>query len=146
MTRTLAILLAIGFFLAACKGGHGSANLPDDGAPAAAGGAAPAEPPEPAPPPVWPRSYAKAGNTVVVYQPQVDSWKDHSKIRFRAAVAVTPSAGKAHYGVIAVEADTLIDEHARTVLMTNMDVAARFPGIPDTDADPLKALVKELPA
>lgn len=140
MARTFETLLVIGLFLGSCKGGAGAAQTPDETSPQAGSGTEPA----PAPPPVWPRSFTKAKSTVLLYQPQVDAWKDHAKIRFRAAVAVTPSGGKTHYGVLAVEADTLIDENARTVLMTNMDVAARFPGIPDAQAEPLKALVKEL--
>jgi hypothetical protein len=143
MARTLATLLVALTLIPACKSGtHASAQAADDAAPAVADGGE-EKPPEP--PPVWPRSFTKNGNTVLLYQPQVDAWKDSSKIRFRAAVAVTPAGtGKTHYGVLAVEADTLIDESARTVLMTNMDVAARFPGITDAEAAPLKAMVKEL--
>src|SRR5438067_37097 len=61
------------------------------------------------PAPVWPRTYSKNGDTVIAYQPQIDGWKDHSKIRFRCAIAVT-SAGssKTDYGVIAVHGDTLV--------------------------------------
>src|SRR5215475_3476787 len=54
------------------------------------------------PAPVWPRTYEKNGDTVVMYQPQIDSWKDHTKIRFRAAVAVTQAgSAKTDYGVVA---------------------------------------------
>jgi hypothetical protein len=40
-------------------------------------------------------------------------------------------ASEIHYGVLAVQADTLIDHEARVVLMTNLDVAIRFPGQAD---------------
>src|SRR5438034_1787164 len=105
---------------------------------------APPAPPVPSsdiaahPPSVWPRTYqSRRGDTVVMYQPQVDSWKDHDKIRFRAAVVATPIGGKTDYGVVAVQGDTLVDNDARTVLITNMDVAVRFPGMADADASPL---------
>lgn len=93
---------------------------------------------------VWPRTFEKEGKSVAIYQPQVDSWKDQDKIRFRCAVSVTESnGGTQHFGVAAVQADTLVDKTARTVFMTNMDVAVRFPGAPATKADGFKALVKE---
>src|SRR6476660_9455815 len=39
---------------------------------------------------VWPRTYQSVtGDSMVLYQPQVDSWTDQAKIRFRAAVALT---------------------------------------------------------
>ena len=42
---------------------------------------------------------------MVLYQPQVDSWTDQAKIRFRAAIALTPAGGKqTDYGVVAVQA------------------------------------------
>jgi hypothetical protein len=95
-------------------------------------------------PPAWPRTFEKQGNVVVLYQPQVDAWKDYSKITFRAAIAVTPQgANQAEYGVLAVQADTLVDHDARMVLMTNLDVDIRFPGLPDAKADELKNLTRE---
>ena len=38
----------------------------------------------------WPRMHEKDGQSVVIVQPQIDSWKDHTRIEFRAATAVTP--------------------------------------------------------
>jgi hypothetical protein len=37
-------------------------------------------------------------------------------------------------GVVAAQADTLVDNDSRTVLMTNMDVAVRFPNTPEAAA------------
>lgn len=113
---------------------------------------APAVPPQAAKPAgtpnsaAWPRTYTNAaGDSAVLYPPQVDSWTDHSKIRFRAAIIVVPaSTGRTEYGVIAAQADTLIDNAARAVLITNMDVAVRFPGLTAEQAAPLNALVKDL--
>jgi hypothetical protein len=98
-----------------------------------------------APDPRWPRTFTKGGDTVIVYQPQIDAWKDHSKIRFRAAVAAIPGrTGEPEYGVVAAQGDTVVDHAARTVLISNADVAVRFPGLPDVQAAPLKQMVKEL--
>src|SRR3954469_22400534 len=96
--------------------------------------------PAPPPPPAWPRTYSKAGDSLVMYTPQIDAWKDHEKIRFRAAIVLTPAAtGRAEYGVVAVSADTMIDHASRTVLMTNMNIATRFPGMPTPQAVTLEA-------
>src|SRR5438067_9949676 len=49
----------------------------------------------------WPRTHQKDGQTVVIYQPQVDEWKDQKMIAFRAATAVTlKGAAEPVYGVI----------------------------------------------
>lgn len=100
----------------------------------------------PAPSPAsWPRTYvSKTGDVLTLYQPQIDAWKDHDKIRFRCAFAIMQATTKTtDYGVCAVQADTLVDNTARTVLMTNMDVAVRFPNMDPTKAEPLKAMVKD---
>lgn len=93
---------------------------------------------------VWPRTFTKGQDTVVLYQPQVDSWKDHAKIRFRAAFSVTQGdSNTTEYGVAAVQGDTMIDDTARTVLITHLDVAVRFPNMDEAKAAPLKAIVKD---
>lgn len=98
----------------------------------------------PAAPPTWPRTFAKDANSVLMYQPQVDGWKDYEKIRFRAAIAVTADgAPKPEYGVLAVQADTEVMHDERRVLMTNMDFAIRFPGMPPDKVAPLEAVVRE---
>ena len=95
-------------------------------------------------PKVWPRTFSSAGNTLLMYQPQVDGWDDFQKIRFRAAVAVTPAGtSRGEYGVVAVRANTVVDHDARTVLMTNLDVAVRFRGLTGAEADGYKAMVTE---
>src|SRR5215468_10157041 len=68
---------------------------------AQAGGAlaqsTPASAPLPADP--WPRQVALGGTTVLVYQPQVDSWTGN-RLTFRAAVAVRPAGKSQTFGVI----------------------------------------------
>ena len=39
----------------------------------------------------YPRSLTSDTGTVVVYTPQIDTWKDFSQIEARAAVSVTPA-------------------------------------------------------
>ncbi len=112
--------------------------------PASSSGGSPSPGSAPTPPATWPRTFQKEGSTLEVYPPQVDGWKDYSKIRFRTAFDITPQgSSEKHYGVAAVEADTLVDHEARTVLMTNLDVAVRFPGLAEAKSDELKKLTKE---
>ena len=91
----------------------------------------------------WPRTYHHGSATLVLYQPQVDSWKSYAKIRFRAAFSLaTTTGGPLHYGVLAVEADTTVDHESWMVMMTNLDLAIRFPGLAADQADSLKATVR----
>ncbi len=110
------------------------------GAPGAAGQAAPA------PDPGWPRTFTKGGTTLVVYQPQIDAWKDHEQIKFRCALEITlAGTTQPDWGVVAVQADTQVDEDNVNVYLTNMKVVAvNFPGASDTDAAALKAVVMDM--
>lgn len=92
-------------------------------------------------PPAWPRTFSKDGNVVVMYQPQVDSWTNHSEIVFRSAISImTSGSTQQNYGVVTVKAQTMVDDSARSVLMTNLQPTANFPGMSDSDAAPLKLL------
>src|SRR5204863_8027435 len=76
----------------------------------------------------WPRTHQKDGQTVVIYQPQVDEGKDQSTIDFRAATAVTPrGAAEPVYGVINAHADTIVDKAARNVYLVNLKADIKFP-------------------
>lgn len=93
----------------------------------------------------WPRTYTRGGDTIVLYQPQIDAWRDHSMIKFRSAVAVTPAgAREATYGVVAVQADTSVNSEAGTVVMRNLQPATFFPSLTPAQAAPLQALVLEM--
>ena len=94
----------------------------------------------------WPRTFTKDGTTVVLHEPQVDSWKNHAQIKFRCAVEVSLSGtASPAWGVVAATADTSVDENDQLVTLTNIQVAAvRFPGTPDADAAALSAVVTSL--
>ncbi len=110
------------------------------GGPAAAG-----QTPAPADP-GWPRTFSKEGSTLDVYQPQIDAWKDHEQIKFRCAMEITlAGTTQPDWGVVAVQADTHVDEDNTTVSLTNMKVVAvRFPGASDAQAAALKAVVLDM--
>ncbi|MEE8386032.1 MAG: hypothetical protein V3S01_08950, partial [Dehalococcoidia bacterium] len=71
--------------------------------------------------------FEDAGNRVVMHQPQLDEWDDYSKLRGRAAVAVTLKGDeKEYYGALDIEADTETDFDSRTVLMKNFRITRVF--------------------
>jgi hypothetical protein len=51
-------------------------------------------PPTPAQDPGWPRQIVKPGGTLIIYQPQVDNWKDLITITWRQAFQLTPTGGR----------------------------------------------------
>ena len=44
----------------------------------------------------WPRTFTKPAGTLVLYQPQVDDWKQFSQLDARSAFSLTPTGGKEH--------------------------------------------------
>ena len=103
---------------------------------------------QPAQPVSWPRTYTNANATVDVCQPQIDDWRNYEVLRFRAAVVVTPQgSNQAHYGIAAVQARTVVNNDARTVVLSDIEMALRFPGIADAEAAKLRDITKPcLPA
>jgi hypothetical protein len=92
----------------------------------------------------WPRTFEKGGNTMEVYQPQIDSWKNYDVIEFRAAIAVTPAgASQTMYGVLAGQADTVIDKENRMVILTDPNITMQFPGVPPAKAAEVQKLAAE---
>lgn len=136
-TRRLGLAALCGVCLSLSAASNASGPVPS---PQAAGVAAPARDPG------WPRTFSKDGTTVVLHQPQVDTWKDHEEITFRCAVEVT-LAGETSpaWGVVAAEGHTSVDEDKTDVAISGIRiVAVRFPGASDTDAAALKAVVLDL--
>jgi len=98
---------------------------------------------EPAPPidPGWPREHVAEGRRLIVYQPQVDEWKDHSVIHFRCAIEVEGVLATPTFGVAEVEARTLVDQTTRVVKLFTTKRTYRFAGVSGDDE---KALLKAL--
>jgi hypothetical protein len=88
--------------------------------------------------------FEKDGDQLQMYQPQVDSWKEYSVIRWRSALALTLAGTKeTHYGVLGVQADSIVDHDARMVLMSNLDVDIRFAGVPEAKENELRRVARE---
>ena len=96
--------------------------------------------------PGWPRRYSNGTASLVVYQPQVDSWSDFKTLTGRCAVALTEVGGREPvYGTFRFEGDTLVDTTQRIVLMRNIRAAdMRFPGAPGGRSSQLADLTRKL--
>ena len=47
----------------------------------------------------WPRQLTRPGGKLVLYQPQVDDWKNYQEVDARMAFTLTPTSGQSHVGV-----------------------------------------------
>ena len=95
--------------------------------------------------PGWPRLYKKGNNQLTVYQPQVDYWKTYTDLRLRCAIALKPGGAKEEkYGIVEVNASTVVDHDARVVMVMPSKREVRFPNIPDSETASLQKMVDEL--
>jgi hypothetical protein len=96
--------------------------------------------------PGWPRQYTDGNAKLVVYQPQIDTWKDFRQLEGRFAVALTPAKnGKPIYGSVSVKSDTLVDTDARVVALSNFTIDPHYPSAKDEAEDKdLAALTSKL--
>jgi hypothetical protein len=120
----------------------------------APGSESPAPPGQPASPPSaqsdardngWPRQFETATHLVRVHQPQVEEWPNFDRIRFRAAIVVTPKdKDEPVYGTIVVSSATKVAFEERLVALTDRKLEQiEFPGAEPAEAERLKAIVME---
>src|SRR2546429_8239058 len=69
--------------------------------------------------PGWPRERYQNGTRLIIYQPQVDDWKNFQDSSWRMAVLLTPKNGKEVGGVVEMKGNTDIDNVAKGALSTN---------------------------
>jgi hypothetical protein len=79
--------------------------------------------------PGWPREYKGGKAKLLLYQPQIDSWKDFKNLAGRFAVELTPSTGvPAVHGTLRAEAETKVDLETRIVSYANFNfIEIRYP-------------------
>ena len=71
----------------------------------------------------WPREIKKNGDSLVLYQPQLDSWKDREVMEFRMAIMLTPAGeSKPIAGALWLKAITDVNLETREVLINNIKV------------------------
>jgi uncharacterized protein (TIGR03000 family) len=94
----------------------------------------------------WPRKIESDGETLTIYQPQVESW-DKNLLTARAAVAVTTKASpQPTYGVVWFTSRTDVDrEHAVVTLDDFKITKMNFPTAPDNEDALMAKLKNQLP-
>lgn len=91
--------------------------------------------------PGWPREFAAENKKLIIYQPQVDEWKDHSTMHFRCAIEVEGVMKEPKFGVAEIEARTLVDQTARTVKVFPIKREIRFTGVSPEEEKSLRTTV-----
>lgn len=89
----------------------------------------------------WPRTVVSGGNTITIYEPQVDSWDGHDLVA-RNAVGIQ-SAGQPEptYGVVTLKAITLVDKSSRKVSLENIALeGGDFPSARESNQNYMKML------
>ena len=94
--------------------------------------------------PGWPRRLVQNGNVLVLYQPQVDEWRDFRELDWRMAVSLTPAGGKAALGVVEMHGQTIVDNDSKMVLIGNIKIKRTyFPALDPARASQMEALAKK---
>src|SRR5207248_154823 len=81
------------------------------------------------------------GTRLIIYQPQVDDWKDFQQLTWRMAVSLTPKSGKEVLGVVEMKGHTDIDNVAKVAIITNPQVTgAYFPSLDQVTKEKMEQL------
>jgi hypothetical protein len=93
--------------------------------------------------PGWPRERYQNGTRLIIYQPQVDDWKDFQQLTWRMAVSLTPKSGKEVVGVVEMKGNTDVDNVAKVAIITNPQVTgAYFPSLDQATKEKMEQLFK----
>ena len=81
----------------------------------------------------WPREYQHENGEVILYQPQMDEWKDYTMLTAKAAVSVQfKGSDEFHYGAVHLKAKTEVDKVEEKVLLHEFTITKmHFPDIDD---------------
>src|SRR5947207_7336000 len=91
----------------------------------------------------WPREKYSNGTRLIIYQPQVDDWKDFQQLTWRMAVSLTPKSGKEVLGVVEMKGHTDIDNVAKVAIITNPQVTGTyFPSLDQVTKEKMEQLIK----
>jgi hypothetical protein len=132
-------LLALASAVALAGAAVSPSALGQPATPAPAASQPPADP--------WPRKVDLANASLLVYQPQINSWNGN-RLDFRSAVAIQPVGAKQEtFGVFFATARTQVDKVTRTVVFENLTVTkSDFPLLPDRGAAYAAELSKRVAA
>src|SRR6059058_4173166 len=91
----------------------------------------------------WPREKYSNGTRLIIYQPQVDDWKNFQDLSWRMAVSLTPKSGKEVVGVVEMKGNTDIDNVAKVAVITNPQVTGTyFPSLDQATKEKMEQLFK----
>src|SRR5215475_799234 len=87
----------------------------------------------------WPRERYQDGNRLIIYQPQVDDWKNFQDLSWRMAVSLTPKGGKTVVGVVEMKGTTSVDNVSKLVTISNLQITGTyFPSLDKATADKME--------
>src|SRR4029453_8727999 len=93
----------------------------------------------------WPREKFSNGNRLIIYQPQVDDWKDFQNLSWRMAISLTPKGGKTALGVVEMNGHTDIDNVAKVAIITNPQITGTyFPSLDPATKEKMEQLFRTL--
>ncbi len=91
----------------------------------------------------WPRQLTRPGGKLVLYQPQVDDWKNFQLVDARMAFTLTPVGGASHVGVVVVEMKSVVDMDDHTVVLSDPKVMSiSFPSLDAATTAQMDTLMK----
>lgn len=94
--------------------------------------------------PGWPRQRMENGNTLIIYQPQVDDWKDFKELNCRMAISLTPKGGKPAVGVLVMTAETRVNNDRNMVWIGNIRITkTHFPSLGSDKAAQMDRLARQ---
>ena len=132
-TVGLALMFALSFLSAGCRAGKESATKETKQPVSAVVDEDPG----------WPRQITDQGNTLVLYQPQVDDWKNFRELDWRIAFSLTPAGGQEAVGVATLHSNTEIDNDDKMVLLTDLKIVnTNFPSLDPQTAAKMAQLVQ----
>ena len=74
----------------------------------------------------WPREKYSNGTRLIIYQPQIDDWKNFQDLSWRMAISLTPKGGKTVVGVVEMKGTTNIDNVSKLVTITNPEITGTY--------------------
>src|SRR6266853_4867504 len=91
----------------------------------------------------WPREKYSNGTHLIIYQPQIDDWRNFQDLSWRMAISLTPKTGKTVLGVVEMKGATNIDNVAKLVTITNPEITGTyFPSLDNATAEKMEQLFK----
>jgi hypothetical protein len=93
----------------------------------------------------WPQQVTRDGSSLVIYQPQVEDWKNFTELDWRSAFSLTPPGGKPAMGVVSMHGQTDVVRERDLVVITNLKIKTlHFPSLDQANATKMDQLVRTL--